>query len=566
MQHLEAKLVEIHQCVTSSATQKKYLQKQVEFVLFLNQHQPKLLAPGCAADRIQNDKTKGCPIRLDLLSAHHIELFLVSLGASSRCSARSAISDMFRTYHIAMPEEMNRSLRTFFQAAKRHQSLNSAHVRPGKSALEMSLYRFLATRLLASGDMFCHTYMVLTWNLLCRSHNTAAIHLSHLKWFDDALQVYFPRMKNDQAGERSAHPRHLYANPHQPETCVILALGIFFLCHPVEGVALFAGNDPQQRFLKTLKRLLRTDAVQKELAARGLSATEFGSHSLRKGAFTFTTTSPDAPPLSSIYWRCGWSLGKMHDTYFHYDMKGDQQVGRVAAAVPLATIAPRFQERDELVSSVLHTLFPQSPPSLTRVLEMSLASVVFHQKYLLDTLPQHHPLFSTAVFSSPGMLGSLMARVTLREIRQNLTCCKPEDDQKVAELPAKEIIPASCPVETLSYPSYFWGEASHRVSQDFCFPRTNVFLAWQEWMCGNTEKAYGPLRFLEPSDMSTRNLRKRLSDFRLVMRWVERQVKEREKWVPQPTLEQASEMYALVAPLLDKPNCQWISMVKKMGK
>ncbi len=111
---------------------------------------------------------------------------------------------------------MIRSLRTFFQAAKRHQSLNTAHVRPGKSALEMSLYRFLAARLLASGradDLFCHTYMVLTWNLLCRSHNTAAIHLSHLKWFEDALQVYFPRMKNDQAGERSAYPRHLYANP-----------------------------------------------------------------------------------------------------------------------------------------------------------------------------------------------------------------------------------------------------------------------------------------------------------------------------------------------------------------
>ena len=62
--------------------------------------------------------------------------------------------------------------------------------------------------------------------------------------------------------------------------------------------------------------------------------------------------------------------------------------------------------------------------------------------------------------------------------------------------------------------------------------------------CGNDELQYPPLRFVSAVDMSTKNKRKRLSDFRVMMGVIEKKVKEDDDlWVSRPNIQQANEMF-----------------------
>jgi hypothetical protein len=74
-------------------------------------------------------------------------------------------------------------------------------------------------------NIFGHTFWILSWNIMARSVNTANISLRHLDWSGDALHVYICQAKNDQEGDKSEFPKHVFANPVMPEICPILALG-----------------------------------------------------------------------------------------------------------------------------------------------------------------------------------------------------------------------------------------------------------------------------------------------------------------------------------------------------
>ena len=50
-------------------------------------------------------------------------------------------------------------------------------------------------------SIFARTFMIMTWNLVCRATNTCSIHLHHIEWVDDSLCVYFAHMKKDQGGD-----------------------------------------------------------------------------------------------------------------------------------------------------------------------------------------------------------------------------------------------------------------------------------------------------------------------------------------------------------------------------
>jgi hypothetical protein len=49
--------------------------------------------------------------------------------------------------------------------------------------------------------MFGQCFLVHTWNLTCRGHNTARIRLSHMSWNTfDATQINFKHTKMDKLG------------------------------------------------------------------------------------------------------------------------------------------------------------------------------------------------------------------------------------------------------------------------------------------------------------------------------------------------------------------------------
>ena len=55
---------------------------------------------------------------------------------------------------------------------------------------------------------------------------------------------------------------------------------------------------------------------------------------------------------------------------------------------------------------------------------------------------------------------------------------------------------------------YLWGGKYRRVPENFAFPDSSVLQTWQLWLCGNEAQGWPPLRFLETSDLSTKNLKR----------------------------------------------------------
>ena len=101
----------------------------------------------------------------------------------------------------------------------------------GKAALPFQLYAALALKALQAGQqhmLLGHAYLVLTWNLMCRSTNTSHIALGRLGWVGDSLLVNCSLTKSGTR-EHQKDPLHLYANPHQPQICPVLALALYFI-------------------------------------------------------------------------------------------------------------------------------------------------------------------------------------------------------------------------------------------------------------------------------------------------------------------------------------------------
>lgn len=153
---------------------------------------------------------------------------------------RSALRHLFREHRRELDHYTDTAYDDVFVGLKRDTARvegdGVGKVYRGKSPLSFQAYEALAMAFLKSGaleDVFAHSFLSLQWNLMCRSASTAAICYSHVTWRNDALGVVFPKMKNDQSGERPREPRHIYANPVIPSVCPILSLGIYFACFPI---------------------------------------------------------------------------------------------------------------------------------------------------------------------------------------------------------------------------------------------------------------------------------------------------------------------------------------------
>ena len=105
----------------------------------------------------------------------------------------------------------------------------------GKSALTMSCYKALCLAMLVADQdcgmhLFAHTFLVLSWVLVCRSVSTATINYARIGALEDCLVINLPRSKCDQEGGR-AYERAIYANPFCPEVCPVLALALYLFTY-----------------------------------------------------------------------------------------------------------------------------------------------------------------------------------------------------------------------------------------------------------------------------------------------------------------------------------------------
>ena len=179
-------------------------------------------------------------LQLDRIEPSHFQLYLASLekkggekpSFNSYSQARSALNSLFRDKGLPLPQTLADANEIFFRGLKRQHAqekqLGIRKIEEGKSPIPFPFYKILAKYLMMR-NTFAHLYLVITWNLMCRTDNTEDLMLLHHNWNEDSLQIYMGRMKNDQEGERLKDPKHVYANPLEPEICPLLGKYFIYL-------------------------------------------------------------------------------------------------------------------------------------------------------------------------------------------------------------------------------------------------------------------------------------------------------------------------------------------------
>ncbi|KAH9133372.1 hypothetical protein AeRB84_020507 [Aphanomyces euteiches] len=207
------------------------------------------------------------PIHFDRLTAPDFVVWILTLkkkngdrlSYSALNTHRAGLFNLFRRFGVSMSTTLEKEMSNHFRGLKRSIAESTAsgngRIKVGKDPLSIDTFHFLFKALLLVTDLnavFARTFMLLAWNLMCRSSNAFGIMLEHREWSNDALRIYFAHMKNDQGGDRPRDPRHVYANPKHPPLCPILALGIYWSCYSFHSNTkqLFPGSNQYERFRK----------------------------------------------------------------------------------------------------------------------------------------------------------------------------------------------------------------------------------------------------------------------------------------------------------------------------
>jgi hypothetical protein len=334
----------------------------------------------------------------------------------------------------------------------------------------------------------------------------------------------------------------------------------------------FPGGEQYERYRRILS----------EIVTESKTECEIGTHSARKGASTHTTSGSTACPSSqATNLRAGWSMGKVHDTYYRYESAGDQYVGRTVAGLPIdspsfAMLPPFFEDIEEhVLEASLRSCFGEFDNSLKSITKMLLASLVHHSDYIRHTCPSNSKIFLTPLFRDQAMLNNLKTYVKCRIAKENdvmrptgvpphvsilgqmhgmlatLNDLPQKINSGLIEILEERAIGAGAVtrdgllellnialrdagvirlVERMENPSdssessealnveLFLVDGSYRrVPADFTIPGIDCMLAYQLWWCGNPSKNYPAHKIIAPKDIIGRTQQKRFSEFKTLM-------------------------------------------------
>jgi len=323
-----------------------------------------------------------------------------------------------------MERGMCKELDVFMRALKKKiakaKASSGESLEEGKRPMSFAVYQLMCQKLLESDTadaLFAHTFLVLEWNLMARSHMVGDMDVAHIEWRQDCLLFFFGKSKRNQTGEDSERPFHVYSNPLQPEICPVLALATYLLAYPdvlKSGGPLFPGSSQYSRFMKIFHKTI--DAHAAEFKKLGITKGDLGSHSCRKGAITLVTTGCTvSPPMAAVCIRAGWSMGSVKDRYIHYEKAGDQFVGRTVTGIPALdcnfAISPvhwdwsglsRIDERKkkEELEEILGEIVVKKDVSAATfgMLQYLFAALVYHYDYLNQTLDESNILRASQGF------------------------------------------------------------------------------------------------------------------------------------------------------------------------
>jgi hypothetical protein len=284
--------------------------------------------------------------------------------------------------------------------------------------MPLKVYNNIAKKLFFSGDkedVFCHLFFVLDWCLMKRAENCVGAKINHISFRDDALVFEFAKTKGNQTGDEFG-PWHVYANPKAPWICPVLAFARYLFCYTdvLRGDApLFQGSAQYSRYST---RLAKTVGEMEAEDLEGYEASDFGSHSARKGVATWVAGGCTvSPPIVALCLRAGWSLGGVKDRYLFYENAGDQYVGRCASGLrtdstEFAISRPYFDysqlgseeemiERKKTIKMWLKERLPGDTTTKTFDLAMNcFSSICYSYKYLQEHLHKKCLLRQSPVF------------------------------------------------------------------------------------------------------------------------------------------------------------------------
>ena len=115
--------------------------------------------------------------------------------------------------------------------------------------------------------------------------------------------------------------------------------------------------------------------------------------------------------MSSICNRAGWTIGGTRDKYIKYENAGDQFLGRTLAGLNSLkqefSISPPFFHLEEKNKDNVDVLLRSNlvggrrcSSAMFEVLQMCLASVIYHKNFLDRTLNEKHRFWSHPLFNS----------------------------------------------------------------------------------------------------------------------------------------------------------------------
>lgn len=176
-----ADVEKIEQKITSEKTKKKYRSLQGHFKAWL-------IAKG-GARRLHMIGEDG-NIDVEKVDSTTFLLFvryrqkINNSGAATAKNYRSMLFDMYRTKKLVMPQDMQLRLKGFFkgltnQHAQEKQD-GTRKMGEGKREMPFDLYKSLCEHFMKEGNVFAHCYLILSWNLCCRTNNTQDLTFSRI--------------------------------------------------------------------------------------------------------------------------------------------------------------------------------------------------------------------------------------------------------------------------------------------------------------------------------------------------------------------------------------------------
>ncbi|KAF0737562.1 hypothetical protein Ae201684_006717 [Aphanomyces euteiches] len=269
---------------------------------------------------------------------------------------RNAIKFLYKERNLIASKEVDETLSDFTKGYKKRvaqlKEEGEIAMVEGKTPMSKEGYVYLgekAVRQDVKVEQYSgmHCFLLLSWNLMARALSVASVRYDHITWEGDAMVIKFGRMKNDQEG-KLCYPKHVFANPKQPAICAVLSLGVLVFTrgsHRSDSSTLVFGAHAKEKFSAWVLRTCQQ--CENDIAALGISVTDVGTHSFRKGVSTALSSYPGGPQAVSVWLRAGWSLGNVQNRYIFAVPGGDQQCGRAAAdmnTTEFATLPPHFNE------------------------------------------------------------------------------------------------------------------------------------------------------------------------------------------------------------------------------